>query len=159
MSTNTVWTSIQGRELTAVRVYEAPRELVFRTWTETGHLERWWGPQGFSLTTREIDVRPGGVWRYVMHGPDGTDYGNKITYREIAAPERIVYSHGDDEDDEQFRVTVTFAERDGRTELTMRSVFRSAEELAYVAREYGAVEGARSTLDRLAELLRELDRT
>jgi uncharacterized protein YndB with AHSA1/START domain len=156
MSMNMTRTSVQDRELIATRVFDAPREMVYRTWTEPGHLSNWWGPKGFTITTHMIDVRPGGVWQYMMHGPNGDDYDNKITYIEIVSPERIVYSHGDDKDDEQFRVTVTFTEQDGKTELMMRSVFRSAEELQYVVKEFGAVEGAKSTLERLAELLAEL---
>jgi uncharacterized protein YndB with AHSA1/START domain len=147
---------MQDRELIATRVFDAPREMVYQTWTEPMHLSNWWGPKGFTITTHVIDVRPGGVWRYMMHGPNGDDYDNKITYIEVVSPERIVYSHGDDKDDEQFRVTVTFTEQDGKTELMMRSVFRSAEELQYVVKEFGAVEGAKSTLERLAELLAEL---
>lgn len=156
MSMNMTRTSVQDRELIATRVFDAPREMVYRTWTEPGHLSKWWGPKGFTITTHVIDVKPGGVWRYMMHGPNGDDYDNKITYIEIVSPERIVYSHGDDKDDEQFRVTVTFTEQDGKTELMMQSVFRSAEELQYVVKEFGAVEGAKSTLERLAELLAEL---
>jgi uncharacterized protein YndB with AHSA1/START domain len=156
MNMNMTRTSMQDRELTATRVFDAPREMVYRTWTEAGHLSKWWGPNGFTITTHEIDVRPGGVWRYMMHGPNGDDYNNKITYIEIVNPERIVYSHGDDKDDEQFRVTVTFTEQDGKTELTMHSVFRSADDLQFVVNVFGAIEGAKSTLERLAMLLAEL---
>lgn len=147
---------IQGPELVVTRMFPAPRELVFKTWTDPGHLSNWWGPQGFTLTIHSIDVKPGGVWRYTMHGPDGTDYENKISYMEVVRPETLVYAHGDAEEDEQFRVTVTFADRGSETELTMRSLFKSAEDLAYVVKNYGAVEGAKQTLDRLAEELAKL---
>lgn len=105
---------------------------------------------------QEIDVRPGGVWRYVMHGPDGVDYLNKIVYIEVVSPERLVYSHGGGEEDEQFRVTVTFAEQGNKTELTMRMLFKSAAELEQVVKEYGAIEGAKSTLDRLEKQLAKI---
>ncbi|QQE73500.1 SRPBCC domain-containing protein [Brevibacillus composti] len=89
-----------------------------------------------------------------MHGPDGTDYPNKITFLEMDAPERLVYAHGDDEDDEHFRVTVTFRqEEDQTTTLTMRMQFKTAELLEQSVKEYGAIEGAEQTLDRLEEQL------
>ena len=145
--------TILERELITKRVFNAPRELVFEAWTNSDHLRHWWGPQGFTLTVETFDFRPGGVWRYLMHGPDGTDFDNKITYHEIVRPERLVYSHGDDLDDEQFRVTVTFAELGGKTEVTMRSVFNAPEELQFVIREFHADEGAKSTFERLAKHL------
>ncbi|MDD9271642.1 SRPBCC family protein [Paenibacillus sp. GCM10023248] len=153
---NDTTATVNGPELIVTRMFSAPRELVFRTWTDPAHLTNWWGPQGFTLTIHSIDVNPGGVWRYTMHGPDGTDYENKISYIEVIRPETLVYSHGDAEEDEQFRVTVNFADRDGRTELTMRSLFKSAEDLEYVVKNYGAVEGAKQTLDRLAQELAKL---
>ncbi|MDR6883997.1 SRPBCC family protein [Bacillus sp. 3255] len=153
---NDTTATVNGPELIVTRMFSAPRELVFRTWTDPAHLTNWWGPQGFTLTIHSIDVKPGGVWRYTMHGPDGTDYENKISYIEVIRPETLVYSHGDAEEDEQFRVTVNFADRDGRTELTMRSLFKSAEDLEYVVKNYGAVEGAKQTLDRLAQELAKL---
>ena len=71
------------REIVVMRLFDAPRELVFAAWTDPKHLAQWWGPTGFSTTTRSIDIRSGGVWRFVMHGPDGRDYENRITYVEI----------------------------------------------------------------------------
>jgi uncharacterized protein YndB with AHSA1/START domain len=88
-----------------------------------------------------------------MHRPDGADYLNKITYREVVTPEKLVYSHGDGDEDESFRVTVTIAEQGKHTELTMRMQFKTIEELEKVVKEYGAIEGAKSTVDRLAERL------
>jgi uncharacterized protein YndB with AHSA1/START domain len=105
-----------------------------------------------------MDVRPGGVWRFCMHGPDGVDYQNKITYLEVVEPERIVYQHGGDEDCEpvNFQVTATFEEHGGKTKLTMRMVFPSAAERAFIAEKYGTVEGLHQTLDRLAEYAAEM---
>lgn len=147
--------SVEGRELIITRHFHAPRNLVFKAWTDPQHLPHWWGPKGFTLTVQEIDVKPGGVWRYVMHGPDGVDYDNKIVYTEVVNPERLVYSHGDS-GGEHFKVTVTFAEQGDKTELTMRMLFKSAEELEQVVKEYGAIEGAKSTLDRLEEQLSKM---
>jgi uncharacterized protein YndB with AHSA1/START domain len=148
-------TDEDARSIITTRVFDAPRELVFDAWTGPKHLVRWWGPHGFTTTTRSIDVRPGGVWRFVMHGPDGTDYENRITYDEIVRPERLVYRHGGGEDVEpvQFHTTVTFEDVGGKTKVTMRGVFASAEERDRVAQKYGAVEGAKQHLERLAELL------
>lgn len=149
-------TPTADRELVITRTLPAPRELVWKAWTDPQHVPHWWGPQGFTLTLQEMDVRPGGIWRFVLHGADGVDYANKIMYLEIVKPERIVYLHGGDEGDPSapFEVTTTFVEQGRQTKLTMQMVFASAEELAKV-KEFGAVEGANSTLDRLeAELVR-----
>ena len=126
------------RMIIATRVFNAPRELVFDAWTDQKHLAQWWGPDGFSTTTRSIDIRAGGVWRFVMHGPDGRDYENRITYVEVMKPKRLVYRHGGGEDVEpvQFEVEVTFEDLGEQTKLTMRMVFPSAEERARVIREY-----------------------
>lgn len=144
------------RELVVERTFNAPRELVFKAWTHPKHLEHWFGPAGFTNTTHEADVRPGGVWRYTMHGPDGVDYPNKIVFDEIAYAERLTYTHSDDGDEggsEPFHVTVTFDEPSPNvTKLTMRMLFASPAELQAV-KEMGAVEGANSTLDRLAQEL------
>jgi uncharacterized protein YndB with AHSA1/START domain len=143
------------REIVVTRVFDAPRALVFKASTDPKHLAHWWGPNGFSITTYEMDFKPGGVWRFVMHGPDGTDYENRITYDEIVRPERLVYRHGggDDVEPVQFHTTVTFEDVGGKTKVTMRGVFASAEERDRVAQKYGAVEGAKQHLERLAELL------
>ena len=147
--------TVSEREIVITRTFAAPRDLVFRAWTDPEQVSRWWGPRGFTTTTREMDVRPGGVWRHVMHGPDGTDYDNRIVYTEVVEPERLVYSHdaGEDDDPYRFQVTVTFAERAGKTELTMRSLFGSVAARDYVVKEFGAIEGGLQTLDRLAEHL------
>jgi uncharacterized protein YndB with AHSA1/START domain len=143
------------RAIVTTRVFDAPRELVWTAWTDPKHLAQWWGPDGFTTTTSEHDFRPGGVWRFVMHGPDGRDYQNRITFDEIVRPERIVYRHGggDDVEPVQFQTTVTFEELDRKTRLTMRAVFPSAAERDRVVKEYGADKGAAQTLSRLADYL------
>jgi uncharacterized protein YndB with AHSA1/START domain len=143
------------REIVVSRVYDAPRELVFQAWTDRDRIGRWWGPNGFTTTTHEMDVRPGGVWRFMMHGPDGTDYPNRVRYSEVSPPERLVYVHDSDVDDDprEFHTTVTFEERGGKTSLTMRTRFASAEMRDYVVREIGAIDGANQTLGRLAGYL------
>jgi len=151
--------SMGDREIVFTRDFDAPRALVFQAWTDIRHVGHWWGPKGFTTTTHEMDVRPGGVWRFIMHGPDGVDYPNRITYEEVVAPERLVYAHtGDGEsDDARFRVTVTFAEsrttRGPQTRIVMRMLFETAAERDRVVTQYGAIEGANQTLDRLAQHL------
>ena len=149
-------TSTAEREIVITRVFDAPRDLVFEAWTDPRHIASWWGPKGFTNTIHEMDVRPGGVWRFVMHGPDGVDYQNKIIYIEVAKPERLVYNHGDEDAPGHFHVTVTFAERGGKTEITMRMLFKSAEERDFVVQKYNAIEGGNQTFDRLGQWLTKM---
>ncbi|HYF64701.1 MAG TPA: SRPBCC family protein [Herpetosiphonaceae bacterium] len=153
MSTLTETTA--DREIIISRLINAPRERVFAAWTDPQQVGHWWGPQGFTTTTTSMDVRPGGRWSYVMHGPDGTDYANLIVYSEVEAPARLVYAHGSGEDNDpgQFQTTVTFEDVDGTTRLTMRSLFATAEARDYVVREFGAIEAGNSTLDQLEAYL------
>jgi uncharacterized protein YndB with AHSA1/START domain len=147
--------SIAGREIVISRVFDAPRELVFDAFTDARHISEWWGPRGFTTTTSIKDVRPGGIWRFIMHGPDGTDYTNTIRYTEVVRPERLAYDHGADDidgDPASFQVTVTFVDQGGRTALTMRSRFTSEAEVER-NRKFGAVDGGKQTLERLAEYL------
>jgi uncharacterized protein YndB with AHSA1/START domain len=143
------------REIVITRVFNAPRALVFGAWTDPEHVTKWWGPRGFTTTTHVMDVRPDGVWRFIMHGPDGRDYHNKIIFIEVVEPERLVYHHAGEEDtkDVTFQTTVTFEDLGGKTRLTMRSLFPTAAERDRVVKEFGAIEGGYQTLDRLAEFL------
>jgi uncharacterized protein YndB with AHSA1/START domain len=102
-----------------------------------------------------MDVRAGGVWRFVMHGPDGVDYKNRIVFIEVTRPKRLVYKHAGEEGDEpvSFEVTVTFTEQGGKTHLNMRMLFPSKAERDHVIEKYGADEGANQTLGRLADYL------
>jgi uncharacterized protein YndB with AHSA1/START domain len=138
------------RELINTRFFKAPRDLVFDAWTKPEHVAHWFGPNGFTLTIHQMDVRPGGMWRFIMHGPDGTDYDNRVVYEEISRPERLVYLHGSDKDDdpEAFHVTTTFTEEDGGTRLTMRLVLATVEQREKVV-SFGAIEGGNQTLARL----------
>jgi uncharacterized protein YndB with AHSA1/START domain len=159
-----VVTTASDREIFSTRVFDAPRELVFKVWSDSQHLANWWGPKGFSTTTSLFDFKPGGVWRFVMHGPDGRDYQNKITFVEIVEPQRIVYKHGGDRGDQDrevepvnFQVTVTFEpEAEERTRLNMRMVFPSAAAKNFTVEKYGAIEGQRQTLERLARYVAKM---
>jgi uncharacterized protein YndB with AHSA1/START domain len=145
--------SIAEREIVLSRLLDAPRELVFAAWTDPKQIVQWWGPRGFTTTTQEMSVTPGGVWRFVMHGPDGTDYKNKIIFTEVVKPERLVYRHAGEEntEDVKFHVTVTFEAQGRKTLLTMRSLFETAQQRDEVVTKYGAIEGGKQTLERLAE--------
>lgn len=142
------------RAIITTRVFDAPRELVFDAFTNTKHISNWWGPRGFTTTTHNVSLRPGDSWRFTMHGPDGTDYENLVTYEVIDRPARLVYTHGPEVKGGpgEFHVTVTFDDLNGKTKLTMELMFASAEELERV-KKFGAVEGGVHTLDRLAEFL------
>lgn len=148
--------NLEDRQIIVNRTFDAPRELVFNTWTDPIHIGNWWGPNGFTITTHEMDVKPGGTWKFMMHGPYGVDYPNRIEYIEVVEPEKIVYKHGSGEENDpaQFEVTVTFIEQDGKTLLTMCSLFASVEERNNVI-EFGAIEGGKQTLDRLAAHIQE----
>jgi uncharacterized protein YndB with AHSA1/START domain len=144
------------REIVFTRMFNAPRELVWKAWTEQKHVEQWWGPKGFTTTTEVMDVRPGGTWKHTMHGPDGEDYPNLTVYKEVVRPERLVYSHGghgQGKPEVNFVSTVTFEDMGGKTKLTMRMVFPSAEARDMIVKTYNAVEGGNQTLSRLEEFL------
>ena len=145
------------REIVITRTFDAPRELIWELWTTPEHVVRWWGPNGFTTTIEGMDVRPGGVWKHVMRGPDGTDYPNKSVFREVVKPERIVYTHGGGRPGDRgvtFVATWTFEALGAKqTRVTMRAVFPSAADRDRVVRDYGAIEGGRQTLARLADYL------
>jgi len=145
------------RELVLSRVFDASRELVYRAWTDSTHVAEWWGPRGFTTTVHEMDVRPGGLFRFIMHAPNGTDYPNKIVFHEVVPPDRLTFTHGSDAevDEYAFDVTVTFVEEGAaKTRLTLRQVYPSSDVRDYVAREFHAVEMGNQTFDRFAEFLR-----
>ena len=158
--TNSIDLDRDPRSIVGTRVFDAPRDLVFAAFTDPKHLAQWWGPNGFTTTTSAFDFRPGGVWRFVMHGPDGRDYQNRITFDEIVRPERIVYRHsgsedggGDDVEPVQFKQTVIFEDLGGKTRLVWRGDFPSAAERDRVIKDYGAAKGLAETMARLAEFV------
>jgi uncharacterized protein YndB with AHSA1/START domain len=152
------------RELVITRIFDAPRELVFKVWTEPEHMARWWGPKGYTIPFCTIDLRPGGVIHFCMRSPDGIDVWCKGQYREIVAPERIVctsaFSDGEgnlvpptryglDADwPVESLVTVTFEEYDGKTRLTLRQ-----SGVPLTPERDGAIQGWSETFGRLADYL------
>jgi uncharacterized protein YndB with AHSA1/START domain len=144
------------REIVLSRVFDAPRDLVFRAWTDKEHFAKWFGPRGFTTTISEADMRVGGLLRFEMRAPDGKVWDNRIAFLEIKSPELLVYDHGSDKDDDpgRFRVTITFDEQsDKKTVMTMRQLHPTKEQRA-IGIGFGAVELGYQTLDKLAEHLR-----
>jgi uncharacterized protein YndB with AHSA1/START domain len=136
------------REITITRVFDAPRELVWKAWTEPGQIARWWGKRGWSTPPESVtlDVRPGGAFRLTsVNDEDGSEMPLDAVYREVVEPERLVFGHRG----EAAVSTVTFTDLgDGRTEMTFRTTMLASDELR--AR---AEAGLRSAFDRLAEQL------
>jgi uncharacterized protein YndB with AHSA1/START domain len=137
-------------ELVSRRKLNAPRNLVYRAWTEPELLAQWWGPNGFTNTFHTFDLRPGGVWEFTMHGPDGTDYPNRSNFHEIG-PECIVLRH---ETGPHFILTSTFEDVDGGTEITFRQTFETEKE--YKTLKPICEEANEQNLDRLGSLLNRL---
>ncbi|ATL86782.1 ATPase [Streptomyces malaysiensis subsp. malaysiensis] len=145
------------REIVISRTISAPRELVFEAYTQVRHLSRWWGPEGFSTTTRSFEFRVGGIWDFVMHGPDGTDYQEWITWREIVPPERIALLHGESRDDPNaFESVLAFEPVGDETRIVMRTVFPTKELRDEAVEKYHAIEGGEQTLGNLAAYVAEL---
>jgi uncharacterized protein YndB with AHSA1/START domain len=147
------------REIVISRVISAPRELVFEAFTEVRHLSRWWGPDGFTTTTRAFEFRAGGEWEFVMHGPDGTDYPEWICWTEIDPPERIALLHGKSRGDpDAFTSVLTFTQQGADTRIEMRTVFPTRQLRDEAVEQHHAIEGGRQTLSNLAAYVMEIVR-
>lgn len=139
------------REIVVSRIIQGPRELVFEAFTDIRHLSQWWGPTGFTTTTQAFEFRVGGEWLFVMHGPDGTDYPNWISWTEIAPPERIVLLHGTSPGDPNaFESVLSFAPAGAATRIELRTVFPTQAMRDQAVEKYHAIEGGQQTLDKLA---------
>jgi len=144
------------------RIFQAPRELVFQAFTRPEHLARWWAPAGYTIPVCRVDLRPGGVWHYCMRSTEGDEHWCRMVYREIEAPERLVYTalfadeHGNPTDDiPEQTVTATFTETDGATKLELRVELPTAETLKWTM-DVGMVEGLTITFAQLDALLPQL---
>ena len=143
------------REIVMSRVINAPRERVFAAWTDPKQIVQWFGPAGFKTETLECDIRPGGRWRFIYTGPDGTKWDNRMVFLRIEAPRLIETEHGSDKDNDpgRFHTLVTFeAQSDGKTVLTMRQLHPTVEQRE-AGIGFGAVEFGYQTLDKLAAYL------
>jgi uncharacterized protein YndB with AHSA1/START domain len=145
--------TVRDREITYVRVFDAPRETVWSAWSEPEHVKQWWGPSGFTNTFHEFDFRPGGHWRFIMHAPNGMDFQNHNLFVEIRQPELIVMDHVEEP---RFRMTAVFEDLGDKTKITFRQVFESAEACEQV-KPY-AIPGAHQTFDKLSGHLAALRR-
>lgn len=140
------------------RHVKATPEMVFDAFTDPAHISLWWGPRGFTTSTIEHDLRVGGRWRFIMHGPDGKDWDNRIDYTEVVPHSRLAYQHGTDVDNDPSRweVVVTFDDVDDGTLITLHSTFATADQ--YNAKlAIGAVEGGKETLARLDDYINAAD--
>ena len=144
-------TKNRPNEIYITRIYDAPVKLVWDAWTDPKKVALWWGPRGFTITTHSKDLKAGGHWSYTMHGPDGTDYQEWITWREIVPPERIELLHGESRDDPNaFASVLTFEHAGEQTRIVMRAVFPTRELRDEAVEKYHAVEGGEQTLRNLA---------
>jgi uncharacterized glyoxalase superfamily protein PhnB/uncharacterized protein YndB with AHSA1/START domain len=139
------------RELIITRLLNAPVSLVWEVWTNPEHIKNWWGPTGFTNTISLMEVKPGGEWDLVMHGPDGTDYKNKSIFKEIVKPERIVYDHVSAP---KFTATITFEEQQGKTLLTWHMLFETKEQFEQVVKTFKADEGLKQNIVKLEAYLK-----
>jgi uncharacterized protein YndB with AHSA1/START domain len=145
------------------RTFDAPRELVWRAWTDPDHFKRWFAPQNFDTPVAKIDLRPGGMNLFCMRDPDGKEFWGKKVYREIVEPERLVYldsfcdaegntvdasTYGMSDWPAEVLTTVTFDDDGGKTRITITSEVPMA-----LAAKHGALEGWGQTLDKLAAFL------
>jgi uncharacterized protein YndB with AHSA1/START domain len=149
-------TKPSDREIVMSRVFDAPRELVFSVYMDPQRIPEWWGPRSLTTIVDKMDVRPGGAWRYVQRGPDGSEYAFNGVYREIVPPERLVSTFEfEGMPGHVILDTAIFEEHDGKTKLTTTSLFQTAEDRDGMLTS-GMEEGAAETMDRLAELLTTL---
>ncbi len=137
------------------RILDAPRDLVWEVWTTPAHIKEWWGPNGFSLTTKSMNVEPGKIWDSIMHGW-GRDWDNKIEYTEVKKPSLLSYKHFGESEDYNFTVSISFEAVDGRTLMTMKSIFKSTAIIEELNKRVNAIEGGKQTLNRLENYLEVL---
>lgn len=140
-------------ELRITRVYNAPVQAVWDAWVDPEKVALWWGPRGFTITTKSKDVRPGGTWNYMMHGPDGKDWPNITLFHVVEKYSKLVYDHGANENQPPlFRVTVLFTESAGQTTMEMTMALATPE-AAQEIKKFIKQAGGHATWDRLAEYL------
>jgi len=143
----------KDRELLITRTLNAPVELVWEAFTNPEHVANWWGPNGFTNTIYTMDLRSGGLWELVMHGPDGTNYKNKSIYKEIVVNKRIVFNHFNPD----FTTTIEFEEQGEQTHLRWHMLFESAEEFIQVVKTFKADEGLKQNIEKLIIYLQGMD--
>ena len=151
MATDTVLSP--SKELTITRLLNAPRDLVWKVWTDPEHIKHWWGPNGFTNTISRMDVKAGGTWDLIMHGPDGTDYKNKSVYKDVVKNEKLVYDHVSGP---KFQATITFTGEGKKTLLKISMLFETAEERDNVVKVFKADVGLKENMYKLEGYLRKV---
>jgi uncharacterized protein YndB with AHSA1/START domain len=157
-TTSNVTDTATANEIVISRVFAAPRAMVWGALADPWQVGQWWGPKGFTTTILEMDLRTGGKWRLIMHGPDGTNYPNEMTFTEVIPMERIgLELTGCREGAEliHFQQTMTFTDEEGGTRFTVCIVFATAEDRDRNVREYGSIEGGKQMMERLNVHLHE----
>jgi uncharacterized protein YndB with AHSA1/START domain len=141
------------QEIVMTRVFDAPRERVFKAYTDPSAIPQWWGPKSFTTVVDKMDVRHGGIWRFVQRDPDANEYAFRGVYHEASPPERLVQTFEFEGMSGYVSLeTATFEDHDGKTTLTGRSVFQTVEDRD-LALQSGMEEGASESMNRLAEYL------
>lgn len=135
----------KDRELVITRTLNAPADLVWEVFTKPEHIANWWGPNGFTNTIYTMDLKPGGLWELVMHGPDGTDYKNKSVYKEIVPLKKIVFDHFNPD----FTTTIQFEDLGEQTHIHWHMLFSTTEEFIQVVKTFKADEGLKQNIERL----------
>jgi len=137
----------KDRELIISRTLNAPVDLIWEAWTHPEHIAQWWGPNGFSNTIHTMELKPGGVWDLVMHGPDGTDYKNKSIFTEIIPLRRIAYDHVSGP---KFTAIIDFTAMGDQTLIRWQMIFDTAEELQHTIRTFKADQGLQQNVEKLS---------
>jgi uncharacterized protein YndB with AHSA1/START domain len=149
---NNAESNTKDRELLISRTVNAPVALVWEVWTNPEHIAKWWGPNGFTNTISRMDIRPGGEWNLVMHGPDGTDYRNRSIFKEVVVNKKIVFEHFAP----NFTATIQFEEQGDKTQLTWHMVFDSKEVFMAAVKAHRADEGLKQNLEKLEAYVKGL---
>ncbi|MDM5188793.1 SRPBCC domain-containing protein [Bacillus sp. DX4.1] len=163
---------IEESKLIITRIFDAPRDLVFKMWTDSEHLKHWWGPKGLTMHIAKLDLRSDGVFHYSMKSPDGQEMWGKFVYREISVPDKLVFinSFSDEEGNTvrapfsptwplEIQNTLMFSEEEGKTKLIMQGTPVSATEekhKTFQAAHDGVKQGFTGTLDQLADYIKQV---
>ncbi|THV57256.1 polyketide cyclase [Flagellimonas alvinocaridis] len=142
----------ERRQLSISRTLKAPIELVWEVWTTPEHIAQWWGPNGFTNSIQQMDVREGGEWKLTMHGPDGTNYPNRSIYKEIVLHKKIVFEHFNP----HFITTVVFEPNGEETHMSWTAVFDSEEILQTIIKAHKADEGMKQNIAKLENYISKL---
>ncbi len=150
---------VEGNCIYQSRIINNSKEEVFNAWINPHLLEKWFGPSGFTLTSTEVNIQPAGYWRFIFHGPDGTDYPNVIQFIEIEKPDLLIYIHTDDngvKSPHHFKTEVRFTKLDQGTKVEMTLIFDSVDDAQYVIQHFNALEGGKETLERLDKAINNI---